>query len=76
MDIVGIAGSPASRSRSAWLLQLAHTRLEAQAGASQVLALRELPAAALIAADAAAEPIRAAIERVQRAELVIVATPI
>jgi FMN reductase len=76
MDIVGIAGSPAQRSRSSWLLQLAHTRLEAQTGASQVLALRELPAAALIAADTGAEPIRAAIERVQRAELVIVATPI
>jgi len=76
MHIVSLSGSPSQRSRSRWLLQLAQTRLEASASASSVIAVRDLPSAALLDADAHAEPIRRAIEHIQRADLLLVATPI
>jgi FMN reductase len=76
MYIVSLAGSPSQRSRSRWLLQLAQTRLEGSASASSVLAVRDLPSAALLDADTHAEPIRRAIEHIQRADLLLVATPI
>jgi FMN reductase len=76
MNIVAISGSPSQRSRSSWLLQLAQTRLEGSASTSSLITVRELPSAALLDADARAEPIRRAIEHVQRADLLLVATPI
>ncbi len=76
MTIVSISGSPSQRSRSTWLLQLAQSRLTDDGEAAQFVAVRDLPAEALLAADASAAPIRAAVEAVQRAELVIVSTPI
>lgn len=76
MSIVSISGSPSQRSRSTWLLQLAQSRLAEEGETVQFIAVRDLPAAALLAADVAATPIRAAVEAVQRSELVIVATPI
>ena len=76
MHIVSLSGSSSPRSRSRWLLQLAQTRLEGSASSSSVIAVRELPGAALIDADTRAEPIRRAIERIERADIVLVATPI
>jgi len=76
MNIVSISGSPSLRSRSAWLLQLAQTRLEASAARSTFISVRELPAAALLVADTLSEPIRRALAQVAEADLVIVATPI
>ncbi|HEV7915493.1 MAG TPA: NADPH-dependent FMN reductase [Albitalea sp.] len=76
MNIVSISGSPSQRSRSSWLLTLAHTRLEGSAGRSAFISVRELPAAALLAADTRPEPIRRAVAQVAEADLVIVATPI
>jgi len=76
MDIVSISGSPSLRSRSAWLLQFAQTRLEGSVRHAASVAVRELPASALLTADVHAEPIQAAIAKVQRADVVIVATPI
>jgi len=76
MNIVGISGSPSSRSRSRWLLQLAQTRLESVVRSSHVVAVRELPSAALLDADTRAAPIRAAIDTIAQAELVLVSTPI
>jgi FMN reductase len=76
MNIVSISGSPSLRSRSSWLLQLAQTRLESSARSSTFISVRELPAAALVTADAKAEPIRRALAQVAEADLVIVATPI
>ena len=76
MKIVSISGSPSQRSRSGWLLQLAQTRLEGFAISSTSIAVRDLPPAALLAADVHAEPIRAAIAKVAEADLIIVATPI
>ncbi|MES2960330.1 MAG: NADPH-dependent FMN reductase [Pseudomonadota bacterium] len=76
MHLVSISGSPSLRSRSAWLLQLAQTRLERSVRQTITVAVRDLPAAALVAGDALAPPIRAAIEAIARADLLIVATPI
>lgn len=76
MKIVGISGSPSPRSRSAWLLQLALARLEGLAGEPAILAVRELPPAPLLAADLQHQDIRAAIDAVSRADVIVVATPI
>lgn len=76
MNIVSLSGSPSARSRSRWLLQLAQTRLETAAARSHLIAVRELPSDALLDADAQADPIRRAIERIAAADLVLVATPI
>jgi FMN reductase len=76
MNIVGISGSPSARSRSGWLLQLALTRLEGVAATHGVVAVRELDAVPLLAADARAEGIRAALGKVAAADLLVVATPI
>lgn len=76
MSIVSISGSPSQRSRSAWLLQLAQSRLTDDENVARFIAVRDLPAGALLAADAGAPPIRAAIDAIAQAELVIVATPI
>ena len=74
--IVAISGSPAARSRSTALLQLALMSLEADSASQQLIHVRELPAAALLAADVQQPAIRAAADAVARADLVIVATPI
>ncbi len=76
MHLVSLIGSPSSRSRTAWLQQLAQTRLEGHLTRADSIALRELPAAALLAAQAQAEPIASAITLVAEAEVLIVATPI
>jgi FMN reductase len=76
MHIAAISGSPTQRSRSTWLLHLANARLEARPPHTHFIHLRELPAAALMAADHEVESIRGAIHQVQRAQLVLVATPI
>lgn len=76
MKIVGISGSPSLRSRSNWLLQLAQTRLEGLAQSSDVIAVRSLDPAALLAADVQSGAIRQAVDRIGAADLLIVATPI
>lgn len=76
MSIVSISGSPSQRSRSAWLLHLAHDRLAESEGGGRFIAVRDLPAGALLAADTDAPLVRDAIEAVHGADLVIVATPI
>jgi FMN reductase len=76
MQLVSISGSPSARSRSGWLLQLALTRLEGVVRQSSTIAIRELPALALLSADLHHASLRAAVEAVLQAEIVIVATPI
>lgn len=76
MKVIGISGSPSPRSRSAWLLQLALARLEGLSREPAVLAVRELPPSPLLAADLQQRDIRAAVDNVSRADLVVVATPI
>jgi FMN reductase len=77
MNIAGLSGSPSAKSRSAWLLQLAQARLAggARDGAAMI-ALRELPAEPLLRADTRDAAVRAAIERIARADVLLVATPI
>jgi len=74
--VTAISGSPSPRSRSTALLQIALTRLEHDELTQHTVHVRELPAAALLAADAQHLQIRAAVAAVEAAELVIVATPI
>lgn len=76
MQLVALSGSPSARSRSAWLLQLAQTRLEAVVRQASTLPLRELPAQALLAADVQHPAIQAALRSVAQAGVVLVATPI
>jgi FMN reductase len=76
MHITSISGSPSERSRSAWLTQFALTRLEGIATRSEHIALRELPAAALLGAHAQEPAIAGAVDALAAAELVIVGTPI
>jgi FMN reductase len=76
MQLVALSGSPSARSRSAWLLQLAQTRLEAVVRQASTLPLRELPAQALLAADVQHPAIQAALRSVAQADVVLVATPI
>ncbi len=76
MHITSISGSPSERSRSAWLTQFALTRLEGVATRSEHIAVRELPAAALLQADAQDPAIAQAVGAVSAAQLVIVGTPI
>jgi FMN reductase len=76
MHITGISGSPSERSRSAWLTQFALTRLEGLSTQGRHIVLRELPATALLAADARDAAIAEAVDAVGAAQLVIVGTPI
>ena len=76
MNIVGISGSPSIRSRSAWLLELAQAQFKSSANVHHSIAVRELPAAALIAADASHLVLREAIARIADADVLIVSTPI
>ncbi|MEY8876564.1 MAG: NADPH-dependent FMN reductase [Leptothrix sp. (in: b-proteobacteria)] len=76
MNLISLSGSPSQRSRSGWLLQLAQTRLEAHARHSTLLAVRTLPAEALLHADFGAPAIQHALAQVAAADVVLVATPI
>ncbi|HJV60195.1 MAG TPA: NADPH-dependent FMN reductase [Albitalea sp.] len=76
MNIVSLLGSPSTRSRSRCLLQLAQDRVQAAEATIDLIAVRDLPCAALLHGDASGAPIRWAIERIAEADLVLVATPI
>lgn len=76
MQLVAISGSPSARSRSAWLLQLAQTRLESVLRQAATVVLRDLPPQALLAADAQQPAVHAAVQALARADVVLVATPI
>lgn len=80
MNILGLSGSPTAHSRSHWLLtqflqQLQHA-LGPQAQLQPVLRVRDLPATALLHADLGNDTLAQAVQRVQDADLVVVATPI
>jgi FMN reductase len=76
MHITSISGSPSERSRSAWLTQFALTRLEGVATRSEHIAVRELPAGALLLANTQEPSIARAVQAVAAAGLIIVGTPI
>lgn len=78
-QIVSLLGSPSARSRSGALLAQLEARLAAALDDERAVtrvALRELPAEALLRADATQPEVALAVAAVQRARLVLVATPI
>jgi len=77
MNIVGIAGSPTSPSRSTALLRAALASLARPQGPGAVeIEVRLLPAVPLLAADARDPLIAQALAQVAAADVVLVATPI
>jgi len=76
MRVLGILGSPSAVSRSGSLLQLAQSRLQVIATRQHTVSVRELPAEALLNAQFDHPLIRQALEEVQQAQVVLVATPI
>jgi FMN reductase len=76
MSILLLAGSPSERSRSAALLDAVAHDLRGRGQRVDRLLLRELPPQALLLADAAHRSIAAAIDRLQQASAVVIATPV
>lgn len=76
MNLVIVTGSPTTHSRSAWLAQLAAVQLGDRARQVDTIAVRSLPAEALLTADATHAKIRAALAQIAHADVVIIATPI
>lgn len=76
MHLVTLSGSPAAPSRSGWLLQRAAARVRRHASSLHDIVLRDLPAEALVTADARHPALVAAVEQVLAADVLLVATPI
>ena len=76
MNVVLLAGSPSSPSRSHALLSHLQHELRRADALCHTLALRDLPAQALLQADLAHADLQAALARVREADLVVIATPI
>ncbi|RKP44244.1 NADPH-dependent FMN reductase [Pararobbsia silviterrae] len=74
--VVTISGSPSARSRSTHLLSAAETLLHARGIATRRIEPRDLPAEALLHADVAHPAIREALELVEHAKAVVIATPV
>jgi FMN reductase len=74
--VVTLAGSPADRSRSAHLLHVAANRLANRGLDTDALDVRNLPADALLRADAHDPSLAAAIRTIAGADAVIIATPV
>jgi FMN reductase len=74
--VVTISGSPAARSRSTHLLAAAEESLHTRGIATRRIEPRELPAEALLHADFAHPAIREALELVEHAQAVVIATPV
>ena len=71
-----IAGSPSAPSRSTALLHAVADRLSQRDVEAQLLQLRDLPAAPLVAADASAPAIARAVDALAAAPAIVVATPV
>ena len=76
MSIVLIAGSPSEHSRSAALLDAVAERLALRQVLAERLQIRNLSPQALLLADAGNGSIRAAVEQVEAASALVVATPV
>lgn len=76
MSLLLIAASPTAASRSAALLSATGERLVHLGLAPETLRLRELPAQALLLADAQQAQIREALQQVAQARAIVLATPI
>lgn len=76
MSILLVAGSPSERSRSAALLDAVAQRLRGQGPSIERLHIRDLSPQALLLGDAAHRSIAVALDQVQRARALVVATPV
>jgi FMN reductase len=76
MIVVSISGSPSLSSRSAWLLEHVVERAGERIERHQTIAVRELPAQALIGTDAADPSIAEAHRALAQAQAVLIGTPI
>ena len=76
MNILSLHGSPSLVSRSGSLLELAQSRLQSLQGTHRSVIVRDLPAQALVQAEAAHPLLHQALASVAWADLVLVATPI
>lgn len=76
MTIVTIAGSPSANSRSSRLLDWVEYRLARDGQRVERITVRDLPGEDLLRARVSNPAIRAALEQVDRASAVIIATPI
>ncbi|HTH94425.1 MAG TPA: NAD(P)H-dependent oxidoreductase, partial [Rhodocyclaceae bacterium] len=76
MAVVTIAGSPGANSKSTALLDLATQRLHSEGFRTHNIAVRELPAAELLAADTKNSAIADALAAIDAASIVIIATPV
>jgi FMN reductase len=76
MTVLLIAGSPSAPSRSAALLEAVGERLARRGARIERLAVRELPAQALLTAEWEHPAVERAIAQVAQARAVVVATPI
>ena len=76
MSILLVAGSPSERSRSAALLDAVSQRLRGQGPAIERLHIRDLSPQALLLADTAHRSVANALDQVQRARALVIATPV
>jgi len=76
MSIAFISGSPSATSRSSLLLREVQQRLSSTGEDTEWIAIRDLPATALLQAQAAEPSIAKAISQVLQARAVIIASPI
>ena len=74
--VVTLSGSPATRSRSTHLLDVAEATLRARGVAVRRIQIRDLPAAALMHADWADPAVRDALKVVEQSQAAIIATPL
>ncbi|MDM0073591.1 NADPH-dependent FMN reductase [Variovorax sp. J2P1-59] len=76
MTVLLIAGSPSAPSRSAVLLDAVAARLAERKVPVDRLAIRELAAHALLLGEASNPSVQQAVEQVQRADVIVIATPV
>jgi FMN reductase len=76
MSILLVAGSPSERSRSAALLDAIRLRLTGRGHVIDRLHIRDLSPQALLLGDASHRTIAAAIDQLERASAVVIATPV
>ncbi|MCK8676083.1 NADPH-dependent FMN reductase [Streptomyces lichenis] len=75
-SVIALSGSPSTDSRTAHVADYALRRLSLSGHRTEHLAVRELPAAELLAGRAGSAPLRDALSAIADADGVIVATPV
>lgn len=75
-SVIVLTGSPSAGSRTAALSELIARRLERAGHTARTLRVRDLPAEALIGADAAHPAIVEAVAAIEAADALVVASPV